>query len=137
MTNDPNNATVLQVAALEQQIAEVQAPIQLARLYVVNQVGQQYTAAVQQVITDKSIQILLSPEAVVYAPEAADVSQDVVAVLNTRLPAVSITPPAGWQPNQATVNMYQQVQQVFAIARAQQEAAGAGTPAAAPAAEGR
>ncbi len=131
------NPTVQQVNAIDAQIATAQTPIQAARLYVVSQVGQQYAAAVQQVISDRSIQIMLSPEAIVFAADGMDVTPLVVTALNTRLPSVSITAPAGWEPSQATVNLYQQVQQVFAIARQQQQAAGAAGAAAAPAAEGR
>jgi Skp family chaperone for outer membrane proteins len=131
-----DNPTVVQINTLDDQINAAQAPIQLAQAYVVSQLGQQYGAAVQQVITDRSIQVLLSPEAVVYAADGMDVTQFVVTALNARVPSVTITPPAGWQPNQAIVNLYQQVQQVFAIARQQQQAAGA-NGAAAPATEGR
>lgn len=132
-TNDPTNPTVVQIQALDQQIAEIQAPIQLAQLYVVSQVAQQYAASVQQVISDKGVQILLSPEALVYAPPEADLTEEVVAVLNTRVPTVSITPPADWQPGQTTVNLYQQIQQVLMMARMQQQqaaqqAAGAQAP---------
>ncbi len=130
---DANNTVVQQIASLEQNINTVQAPIQMARLYVVSQVAEQYGPAVQQVISDRQIQIMLSPEAVVYAPDEANVTELISQAINSRLPSVSITPPQGWQPTQATVNLYQQVQQVFAIARAQQQAAAAQAPATAPA----
>jgi Skp family chaperone for outer membrane proteins len=126
-----SNPVVQQLAALEQNINTTQTPIQMARLYVVSQVAAQYGAAVQQVISDRQIQILLAPEAIVYAPDAANVTELVSQAINTRVPSVSITPPQGWQPTQATINLYQQIQQVFAIARAQQEqAAAAQAPAA-------
>ncbi len=129
---------VQQINGIDQQIAAAEAPVQLARLFVVNQVGQQYAAAVQQVISDRSIQVMLSPEAIVYAADGMDVTQLVVTALNTRLPSVSITPPAEWQPTQATVTLFQQVQQVFALAaRAQQAQAQAAGGAQQPAVEGR
>lgn len=130
------NPTVVQINTIDQQINTAQAPIQLARLFVVSQVAQQYAAAVQQVIADRSIQVMLSPEAIVYAADGMDVTQLVAAALNARVPSVTITPPAGFQPNEAVVNLYQQVQQVFAMARAQQQAAAA-NGAAQPAVEGR
>ena len=134
-TTDASNPTVLQIQALDQQIAEMQGPIQLAQVYVVSQVAEQYTAAVRQVISDTGTQILLSPEALVYAPPEADLTEEIIAVLNTRIPSVSITPPANWQPNQNTVALYQQIQQLLAMARMQQQqAAQAGG---APAVEGR
>lgn len=126
---------VAQVAALDQQIGGLEAPIQMAQLYVVNQVAMQYGAAAQAVITERSVQVMLSPESVVYAVEALDISELVAANLNGRLPSVSITPTPGWQPDETTIGLYQQVQQVFAaMARAAQAQAAA---APAPAAEGR
>ena len=130
------NPTVVQVNTIDQQIAAAQEPVQLARLYVLSQVAAQYAPAVQQIIADRSIQVMLSPEAIVYAADGMDVTPLVVTALNTRVPAVTATPPAGWQPNQAIVNLYQQVQQVFAIAR-QQQAAAAAAGTGAPATEGR
>lgn len=131
------NPTVQQVNAIDAQIEAAQAPIQTARLYVVSQIGQQYAAAVQQVISERSIQVMLSPEAVVFAADGMDVTPLVVTALNARVPTATTTAPEGWQPNQAIVNLYQQVQQVFAIARQQQAAGANGAPAAAPATEGR
>ena len=130
------NPTVVQVNTIDQQIAAAQEPVQLARLYVLSQVAAQYAPAVQQVIADRAIQVMLSPEAIVFATEGMDVTPLVVTALNARVPAVTTAPPAGWQPNQAIVNLYQQVQQVFAIARSQQQQA-AGAAAGAPATEGR
>ncbi|GAA0281313.1 hypothetical protein GCM10009127_23230 [Alteraurantiacibacter aestuarii] len=137
VTNDATNPTVQQIQALDAQIAEIQAPIQLAQLYVVSQVAQQYSASVQQVIADQSVQILLSPEAVVYAPQEADLTEEIVAVLNTRIPTVSITPPADWQPNQAVVTLYQQIQQVLVMARMQQQQAAQAAAAGQAPVEGR
>lgn len=118
------DATVQQVQALDQEIAQIQAPIQLARLYVVEQILQQYSPAVQQVISDRGIQMLISPDAVIYAPDSADVTQVITQTLNTRAPSVTITPPEGWQPNQTTVQVFQQVQQVLMLAALQQQQQG-------------
>lgn len=125
------NPTVQQIGALEQQIAEIQAPAQIARLYVVNQVGQQYRPAVEQVMAAQSISVMLAPESVDFAADGINVTPNVITALNTLLPQVSITPPQGWQPNQATVQLMQQVQQVFSLYAAQQQAAAAQAPAAA------
>lgn len=114
-------ATVQQVQALDQQINQIQAPIQLARIYVVSQVAQQYGAAVQQVIADRNIQIMIAPEALVYAPETADVTQAVTAALNTRVPSVQVVPPQGWQPTQASAQLFQQIQQLLVLSAIQQQ----------------
>lgn len=123
-----DSPVVQQINTLDQQLQEAQAPIQMASLYVVAQVGQQYAPAVQQVINERSIQILLSPDAVDYFAPGLNVTPLVVNAINARLPSVSITPPQGWQPTEATVELFQQVQRVRALlrAQAQQQAAGAG-----------
>lgn len=136
-TQDPNNTTVQQIQVIDQELATLQQPINRARVYVVQQVAQQYSAALQQVIADRSIQMVISPEALVYAPEAADVTGSVVEQLNTRVPAVTTTPPADWQPTEAAVNLFQQIQQILVMAAQQQAQANAGAPAAAAATEGR
>lgn len=114
-------ATVTQVRTLAQQLAEVQAPIQRARLYVVNQVGQNYAPAVEQVMAAKGIQVMLAPEAIDFGGEALDVTGDIVAAINGRLPSVSITPPDGWQATQATADLFQQVMQLFTLYAIQQQ----------------
>ncbi len=120
---------VQQAQSIDQQIAQIQGPIQMARLYVVNQIGQQYRPAVEQVMADKSVSIMLAPEAIDFAADEMNLTGDVIAALNTRIPTVSITPPQGWQPTQATVQLLQQVQQIFAAFAAQQQAAGQAAPA--------
>ena len=114
-------ATVTQLQQLEQQIAQMQAPIQRARLYVVNQVAQQLAPAVQQVISERAIQLMISPDALIYAPDGADVTQAITAALNTRIPSVQITPPEGWQPTQATAQLFQQIQQLLVLSAMQQQ----------------
>ncbi len=125
------NPTIAQIGALDQQIAAAEQPVQLAQAYAVAQVGQQYGAAAQQVIGERSVQVLVSPEAVVFANEGFDISELVTNALNTRLPSVSVTPPQGWTPDESVIGLYQQVMQLRAMAaRAQAaQAAGAQQPA--------
>lgn len=112
-----------QVRTLDEQISAAQLPIQRARLYVLTQVAQQYAPAVQQVIADRSIQVMLAPDAIIYAPESADVTQAVTAAINTRAPSVQITPAADWQPTQAAAQLYQEIQQLMYYSALQQQAA--------------
>ena len=119
--NAAPEATVQQVQALDQEIGQIQGPIQRARVYVVSQVAQQYAAAVQQVISQRSIQLLIAPEAVLYAPDAANVTPAVTQALNTLVPTAQITPPADWQPTQATVQLFQQIQQLLVLSAMQQQ----------------
>ncbi len=124
---DANPSVFAQVQTMSQQIAETQAPMQLAQLYVVNQVSGQYSNAVQQVVSDRNVQFLIAPEALNFAADGANITGPVVEALNARLPAVSITPPDGWQPTQADAALLQEVIQVrMLIAMQQQQAAAAG-----------
>jgi len=134
---DPNNVTVQQVQAIDQEVATLQQPINLARVYVVSQVAAQYSAALQQVATTSNIQIVLQPDAIIYAPDAVNITAQVVTALNTRVPAVQIVPPADYQPTDAAVQLFQQIQQILMISAMQQQQAAAAAQPAAPAASGR
>ncbi|RPF72479.1 OmpH family outer membrane protein [Aurantiacibacter spongiae] len=135
--NAAPQATVQQVQAIDQEIQQIQRPINLARIYVVQQVAQQYAPALQQVVSAQNVQIVLTPDAIVYAPEAANLTPAVVQALNTRVPSVQITPPAGYQPSEAAVGLFQQVQQVLLMAQMQQAQQQAQTQTQQPATSGR
>ena len=119
-----NNPTRQQLATLDQTINQTQAPINLARAYVIEQIAQQLNPAVQQVVSQGNVQLILSPASVLYMGDQADVGDEIIAALNQRLPQVSTTPPENWQPQQGTVQLFQEVQQVL-VAAAQQQAAAA------------
>lgn len=115
-------AVVTQIQQKEQQINTVARPISIAQAYVLDQLAREYDAARQQVITAKRIQIMLSPDAIQWAPPAVDVTNDIVNALNTRKPSVSIAVPANWQPAPQILQLQQAVQQIL-LASAQQQAA--------------
>lgn len=131
-------AVVTQIGQKEQQINTLAQPITIAQTYVLDQLAREYDAARQQVVTAKRIQVMLSPDAIQWAPPAVDVTNDMVAALNTRKPTVTVAVPAGWQPTREVYQLQQAVQQIL-VAAAQQQAAqsqpGAAAPAAAPAAQ--
>jgi Skp family chaperone for outer membrane proteins len=132
--SDANAATRKQLETLEQQINQVQQPINLAAIYAVSQIAQQLSPAVQQVVSQGNVQMILSAGDVLYASDAANLNPKITTALNSRIPQVSITPPAGWQPDQATVQLFQDVQQVRLQAAAlQQQRGAAATPAQQPA----
>ncbi|WP_340586376.1 OmpH family outer membrane protein [Erythrobacter alti] len=132
---DPNNTTVQQIQAIDQEIATLQQPINLARVYVVSQIASQYSAALQQVASDRNIQIILQPDAIIYAPDAVNITSHVVTALNTRMPAAQIVPAADYQPSEGAVQLFQQIQQILMISAMQQQQAAAGQQA--PASTGR
>ena len=112
-----------QVQTLEREINQLSNQIDLARIYAVEQILQQYGAALQTVTSADNIQVVLSPDAVAWSSPAANINQKVVAALNARVPSVQIAPPQGYQPSQQAVAVYQQVEQVLMMAARQQAAA--------------
>jgi Skp family chaperone for outer membrane proteins len=133
-----NNPDRKQLETVQDQINKIQQPINLAGAYAVEQVAQQLNPAVQQVISQGGVQLILPSNGVIYAAASANVTEKLIAALDQRLPSVSITPPAGWQPNQDTVQLFQDVQQVRLAAamrqqQAQQAAGQSQKPAATPA----
>ena len=131
-----NATAVQQLNTLDQTIQQTQAPIQLARVYAIEQIATHYGNALQQVVAAKGISLIVSPASVVYAADAADVTDEIVAQLNTLVPTVSTTVPAGWQPQRQSVQLFQEVQQLL-IAAQQQQQAQQGAPAATPPVQGR
>jgi len=135
------NPLLAQLDAKQKEINTLQEPIILAQLYAVEQVALKYEAAQQAVIAAKKINIILAPDAFVWAPEAVDVTPAITAELDKAIPAAVITPPAGWRPSRQIGALYQQIQQLFnnaaqmqaaQAAAAQPRAAAPATPAAQP-----
>jgi Skp family chaperone for outer membrane proteins len=126
------NATVIQqMQTLDQTIQQTQAPIQLARIYAIEQIAMQYGNAVQQVVAANNVSLILSPGSVVYAADAVDLTDEIIARLNTLVPTVSASAPAGWQPQRQSVTLFQEVQQLLlsaAVQQQQQQAAPAQAP---------
>ena len=110
---------------LEQEIQALSNQIDGARIFAIEQIIGQYSAAMQDVVTRQQIKVVLDPGSLLYAPPEADISQQVVTALNTKVPAVGVVPPSGWQPTREGVQLYQEIQQRLAVAAqiAQQQAA--------------
>lgn len=117
-----NPAVVQQIQQKEQQLGQVSQPIVLAQTYVLEQLINDYQNVQQQVVQQKKIQLLLNPDAIQWAPAAVNVTNDLVAVLDQRMPSVQVTPPAGWRPRQESLAAQQTVSQIL-LGVAQQQAA--------------
>jgi len=137
-TAQANATAVQQLTTLDQTINQTQAPINLARVYVIEQIAMQYGNALQQVVTASNVSLIVTPGSVVYAADAVDVTDEIVARLNALVPTVSTSVPAGWQPQRQSVQLFQDVQQMLlSAAQAQQAQQGAGAPAPATPVQGR
>ncbi|MGV3769782.1 MAG: OmpH family outer membrane protein [Sphingobium phenoxybenzoativorans] len=75
-------------------------PIALANAYVEEQIYAKYPDALKTAMTKAKVDLVLRPEATVSYQPIVDLSDEVVTEINALVPSVSITPPAGWQPQQ-------------------------------------
>jgi Skp family chaperone for outer membrane proteins len=111
---------------LEQEIQALSNQIDGARVFAIEQIIVQYPAALQEVTTKQQIKLVIDPGSLLFAPPEADITQAVTTALNTKVPAVGVVPPAGWQPSREGAQIYQEIQQrliAAQIAQQQQQAA--------------
>lgn len=99
-TNLQNQFNELQRRAQEAQaeLQQLEQPLQLARAYVLEQIGQRLSDAMRNVMTKNKIDLLVKAEAAEAFQPSADVTNLLVQEINALVPSVSITPPAGWVP---------------------------------------
>ncbi|WFL77471.1 OmpH family outer membrane protein [Altererythrobacter arenosus] len=117
-----NPGVVQQIQTKEQQATTASQPIAMAQYYVIEQLLNDYINARNEVVGAKKISLMLAPEAIQYAPNSVDVTEDIVKAMDKRLPTVSTAVPANWQPRRQTAEMHQAIQQIMVVA-AQQAAA--------------
>jgi len=117
-----NAAVLQQVQGLDQQIATIQQPITVARVYVVEQIAQQLNPAVRTVVQASNIQLILDPATALFIADPVDVTDEIIAQLNQLVPAVATTAPQGWQPQQQSVQLYQQVSDILLQVAVNQQA---------------
>lgn len=122
-----------QIDTKQREIGQLQDPIVKAQIFVVESIALKYEAAQQAVITAKKINVILAPDAFVWAPDSVDITTLITAELDKSVPTVGITPPANWRPSRQAAAVYQQIQQLFenaARAQAAQAQPQPGQPAA-------
>lgn len=109
-----------QVQTLDQDLNRITNQIDAARVYAVEQVLQQYSTALQTVVSQNNIVAVLSPDSTVWSNPAANINQKVLDAMNAAPVAVQVAPPQGWQPGQQSIAAFQQIQQIRMIAAARQ-----------------
>jgi Skp family chaperone for outer membrane proteins len=104
-TNPNNPALQTQAKAIQdkqnaaqQELGRLGEPVERARAYVLEQIDTKLDAAFTAAMTKKRIALVVSRAAVLKNSPGTDLTPDIVTELNAMLPAVGITPPAGWQP---------------------------------------
>ena len=117
-----NPNVVQQIQQKETQVSQISQPIVMAQYYAIEQLLADYENVAKQVAQQKKFQIMLDPSAIQWVGQSIDVTADLVAAMNQRMPSVQSTPPANWQPTRReTVALHQTIQQVL-LAAAQQQA---------------
>ena len=129
-TIDQEETAGLQAAANFQQIQTIRAEIAglenqvtAGQVYAVEQVLAQYQAALNEVAAAQQIVMVVDPASLQYVAAGADISEAVATSLNTKVPSVGNVPPAGWQPNPNSVQIFQEIQRRLLIQEARARAA--------------
>lgn len=122
-----NSPQATRLQAIEQEVAQLTDQVEAARVYAIEQILAQYRPALEEVVQQLRIQVVLTPDVVVYAPQQANITQQVTTAVNAKVPSVAIVPPQNWRPTRNAVAIYQQIQQTLATVQAiqaqQQQAA--------------
>lgn len=111
------SADAPKLASLEQEIQQLSNQIDSGRVYAIEQILVQAGPALEDVVKAKQIKVVLEPTSMLYAPPEIDITKDIVAALNTKVPSVQVVPPAGWQPSQEGVQIFQQINQRLQLAQ--------------------
>lgn len=84
-----------------QELQRMMQPVALSDAYVQEQITEKLGAAMQSAMAKNGVSVLLKAEAVqMVTSETYDLTPEVLAELNTLVPTVQITPPAGWLPRE-------------------------------------
>lgn len=87
--------------AAQKELSPLYAPVARAQAYAEEQIAMKLDAAIKSAMTKKRVGLVVAPGATVSYQPAADITNDIIAELNTAVPSVGIVPPANWQPGQA------------------------------------
>lgn len=114
-------AALQEAQQISQQIEQLSVPIQLAQMYVIEQVARQYAPSRDAAMQARGVQVLLDPATVQYSPAGFDITENIAAQLNALVPSVAIAPPAEWRPSQTVMQLHQAVGQIIGIAVRRQQ----------------
>ncbi|MGN6620856.1 MAG: OmpH family outer membrane protein [Sphingomonas sp.] len=102
-TSNPAALRALQAKeqSAQAELQRLSLPFSRAKAYAIEQISSHEDEAVQNVVKQRRITVLLRPEATFVADPSADVTSAVTAEIDRLVTApVSVTPPANWQPGQ-------------------------------------
>ncbi|MEM7687707.1 MAG: OmpH family outer membrane protein [Pseudomonadota bacterium] len=100
-----------QFQQLEGEVGSLTNQVNNARIFAVEQIFQQYGAAIEEVATTDQIQMIMPINSVLYARNEADITAKVTASLNAKVPSVGVVPPQNYRPSQQGAQLFQEIQQ--------------------------
>ncbi len=130
-----NNPLKDQIRSKGKEIQDLRDPIIKAQMYVVGEIAKRYGEAQTAVVQAKNINMILAPDAFLWAQPTVDITPAITTELDRVVPTVSYTPPADWQPSRDVAAVHQQIQQLLGLAARAQAARAAQQQQAQPAAQ--
>lgn len=109
-----------QIQTLQGEIAGLTNQVNGATIFAVEQILVRYPEALQEVIEQQQVVMLVAPEVVQYVAEGGDISSLVSASLNAKIPSVQIVPPENYRPSRQGAQVTQTIQQMLVAIRQQQ-----------------
>ena len=92
----------------KQELEKILVPVRLSDAYVMEQINDKMSGAIQAAMTKNGVSLLLNPSSVQAASNAYNLNQAILAELDAALPSVSAQPPAGWLPREVRDQQAQQ-----------------------------
>jgi Skp family chaperone for outer membrane proteins len=87
--------------AAQRELQTLALPFGRAQAYVEEQISAKLEAALKAAMVKRKVNLVLAPQAAISYQPTADITNDIVAELNTLVPTASIAVPANWQPGGA------------------------------------
>ncbi len=100
-----------QIQQLEGEVNSLANQVNVARIFAVEQIFEQYGPALQEVATAQKIQLIMPVAAVLYGSAETDVTTQVTTLLNTKVPSVGVVPPQNYRPSQQGAGLFQEIQE--------------------------
>ena len=111
-----------QIAQLRQngqaELQQILGPVAMSQAYVEEQINDQLQSAIEAAAKARNVTLVITPDSILYADNAYNLNEAVLAQLNRQLPSAQLVPPNGWLPREL-----REQQEAAAAAGAQQPAA--------------
>lgn len=115
------SANLQQIQTLEQEVGALTQQVNAARIYSIEQILAKYPEALTDVTTQQQIVMVMQPDTLQFAAQGADITPQIVTVLNAKVPSVAIVPPADWRPTRNAAQLFQEIQQTLLTAQIMQQ----------------